>query len=255
MKEAVTQFLGQLLWGLIEGSSVIILDRERGRVGKIQRSRIFIRILNFLAFQRWSTLYEREVGLRIAICRREIAHWVLLCGSVRCRVAPCLGIESWNGRLALVTRLIEGRQPNREEIVATSREVTILFLHAGLSVWPVCTFHPRFHTNFVIDEEDVPWIVDLESHVPGIFVPFEELWDNLLIGNFPPFDDIHFPKLWIFYREESGSLPRVDRERFKTLIEECEQLTRRKKSGELRVWSRILSVLFRAARLKKEWER
>lgn len=256
MKETVTRFLGWLLWGLIGGSSVVINpDQGSGRVIKIQQPRIFIRMLNFLAFQKWTTLYEREIGLQIAKCRREIAHFVLLCGGARCRVAPCLGIERWNGQLALVTQLVEGRQPDREEIISVAREVTALFLRAGLSVWSVCTFHPRFHTNFVIGEEGVPWIVDLESHVLGIFVPFEELWGSLLIGNFPPFDDIHFPKLWEFYHEESGSLPMVDRERFKTLIEECEQLTRRQKSEELRIWSRLLSVLLCAARFEKERER
>lgn len=255
MKEALTQILGRLLWGLIEGCSLVTFDWKRGRVSKTQHPRIFIRLLNILAFQRWTTFYETKIGLEIAKYRREIVHWVLLCNDINCKVAPCLGIEEQSGQLALVTKLIEGRQPEREETIPVSEELTVLFLRAGISTWPICRFHPRFETNFIIDSEGTPWIIDLESHVLTIFVPFKELWDNLLVGNFPPFDDIHFPKLRRFFRKESSGLPVGDKERFRVCIQKCEELTRKQKSAELRIWSRLVGFLSCILRVGKEWDR
>lgn len=253
MKKALMRILRYLLWSLIQGSSRLVFDQEQERVKKVVQPRTFVRLLHLLAFQRWTTLYETEIGLQIASYRRELLRWVLRCAQADCRIAPCLGTETQDGKLALVTHWIKGRHPRREEIAAISQQITTLFLGAGLPTWSVCLHHPRVETNFMIDPEGQLWIIDYESHVLGIFASFKEVWENLLLGNFPPFDEIHFPILWRFYRHKGWRLPEEERGRFRACIEQCQALVREQKSQEIRIWSRFLVILFFPLRLRREY--
>lgn len=253
MGETLTRLIGRILWPLIKGSSKITFDRENGRVSKVYQPGILVRVLHFLAIQKWTFLYEREIGLRIAGYRREVVKYVLQCGlGEKCRVASFLSVEPQGGKLALVTELIEGRQPrNQSEVSGLLEELTALFVRAGLPTWSICPHNPRAYTNIIIGTDQIPVIVDLESLLLGIFVPLEELRDNVKAGNFPPHDDTCFPKLWRFYREVKDSLTDGGR-RFRFCIEECERLTREQKSGEIRVWSRVLNFFVAVLGARKE---
>lgn len=236
MREMLTRSIGWLIWPLIKCSSVVTFDRERGKVSKVYYPRIFIRILHFLAFQKWTFLYETELGLKIAGFRREIAKYVLMCGmGRRCRIASFLGVESQGGKLAFITELIKGREPrNQAEVSELLQELTALFVRAGLPTWSICTHNPRAYTNIVIGFDGTLVVVDLESLLINICIPLEELWNNIKAGNFPPFDDICFPKLWQFYHEVRDSLEDGG-ERLRYCIKECEGLTKKQKKSRASV--------------------
>lgn len=253
MREVLTRPIGWLVWPLIKCSSVVTFDRERGRASKVYHPRIFIRILHFLAFQKWTFLYESEIGLQIAGYRREIAKYVLLCGmGGRCKIAPFIGIESQGGRLAFVTELIKGRQPkNQAEVLGLLKELTALFVRAGLPTWSTGTLNLQAYTNIIIGHDGIPVIIDGESLLLSIFVPFGELWSNIKAGNFPPFDEICFPKLWRFHYEVRDSLGDGG-ERFKSCVEECERLVKIQKSREIRLWSRLLNLIMIISGVRKE---
>lgn len=248
----LTQLIGRIVWPLIKNSSKVTFDKKSGKVSKVYQPRIFVKILSFLTFQKWIFLYETEIGLQIAGYRREIVNYVLRYHMEgRCRVASFLGIKSQENKPALITELIEGREPNPDEVSRLLRELTTLFPKVGLPTWSICSYNPRAYTNIMIGSDQMPVIVDLESLLPSIFVPLEEWRDNIKVGNFPAHDDMCFSKLWQFYRQVQNSLDDNGR-RLKFCIQECERLTKEQKNHELRLLSRILNILLTILRAGKE---
>lgn len=241
--------IGRMLWLLVKGSSTVTLDWEKGEAVKVYHPRLFVRLLHFLAFQKWTFLYETEIGLQLAGCRRKIAAYVLQCGGMegRCQIAEFLCIERQGDKLAFVTRLIEGREPCRTEVLALLGELETLFLEAGVPTWSVSPHNPRAQTNFIVDGDRIPVIVDLESIMLNVCVPLEEIRANILARNFPPFDEIHFFKLWRFFWQNRNKLPDKGEE-FQQCIERCEKLTGQVKSWQPRIWSRLLCFLLKVFR-------
>lgn len=242
-----TELIGFFVWPLVEGSNTVALDRERGCAGKVCRPRLFVRILHLLAFLMWRLPYEEAIGLRRAGYLREIASFVLLhFTGRRDAVASFVGIEWQNGKPVFVTEFIEGRQPAPKEVATYQDKVTDYFTRAGLPTWEICTSNPRGYTNFILREGDgAPVIIDLESLILNVFVSLEEWSDAIRAGNVPPFDDICFPKLWVFFHEVKGGLDENGARRFEICIRRCQQLTREMRRNEPRIWARLLSPLLR----------
>lgn len=207
MRGKIRDLIGRVLLPLIQGSSSVVIENEH--ITKYNHPTVFVRLLHLIFFRRWIHPYEIKDYLYMATYRRRIANLVLeftLNKKDTVAIIDAVGSEDENN-CGIRSRFIKGElatpSPEARKFFETVVEA---FLKAGLPTWQVNPrFNPRAWTNAICQNGSLV-IIDLESQVPNLFVPFAEwrtAWKN---GHLFPFDEMDFDKLWAYVRvvEEKG---------------------------------------------------
>jgi|GEM_PF-549380 len=231
-------------------ASLVWLDPKQGTATKIYRPPAVVRIIYWLAFQAKFPYIGNRMALEAAGHRRIVAGLLTKHRFGKDLVAPVLAVNERDGKFEFVTEYVAGKESENDD---TAKEflgqVSEIFAEAGLSVWQVNAHNPHAHTNLIRTSDGEFKIIDLESSLATPFLPKGQRRSAIKAGNFPVFDDVDLPRLRGYVAANSAALhASLGAQGVATLqqaAEKLEESIRAWKGGELRIWGRLASLVYR----------
>ena len=231
-------------------ASVVVLDPEQGTATKLFKPPPVVRLLYWLAFQAKFPYESNTKALEAGKYRREIASMLTLHRFGKDLVAPVTSVDCGHGQCSFVTEYVPGSIAENDE--PTRRfltDVSETFAEAGLSVWQVNPHNPHAHTNLIMTPEGDFKIIDLESAVISLLPAPGQFRSSLKSGNLPIFDDIDFPRLSSYIRNNEAALEAsLGSGRVADLnhaTRHAEEAIKAWKDAEPRIWGHIISRVYR----------
>jgi hypothetical protein len=227
-------------------TSTILFEGER--VAKIYRPGLLPRALYWLSFQAPFAYEVNEVALLAALSRRNLAGRLTEYWFGRNLVGEALAVERRGDRLALVSALIDGREPtNRAAAHAFLVELSNRFDEVGLPTWQIDPRQPRSLGNILEQADGSYIVVDLESGLVSPVASPRAWWRALRRALVPFYDDVYFDLTRQYIgREEAAMRARLGDRWFDELIELIDQAEAETWSwhqSEPRVWSRLARLV------------
>ena len=231
-------------------SSTVYLDHDHGIAIKEYNPPFFVRALYWLAFQARFPYNGRREALLAAQHRRKIAGLLTKYHFGYNMVAPILDIRRNNGRHQLVAELVPGEEPRSNcEVEGELREVADYFTAVGLPPWQVLPGNPKAYSNLILTPEGRPKVIDLESALVSPVQPIARLGGLFRDGHIPTFDDVDFPRLRGYLRQNEVSLEQVlgpgEFGELAQAVEACERYTNAWKAQEPAIWSHVARFIYR----------
>ena len=240
-------------------ASTVVLDPEHGTATKTYNPPGLVRLLYWLAFQARFPYEGKEISLHAGEYRRKIASYLTRHRFGKDLVSPVIAMDCMHGNCSFVTEFVAGdKVENDDEAKEFLGQVAQTFADAGLGVWQINPRNPHAHTNLIRNADGDMIIIDLESAVVTPF-PAPGQWRSALrLGTIPVFDDIDFGRLRAWANENVSalqtSLGRDGLAEFQDAIDQGEEVIRAWKDGELRIWGRLSSGLYRLFNWKAYFE-
>jgi hypothetical protein len=207
------------------------------------------RFIYWLAFQAPFAYAHNPVALQAAVARRNLAgklteYWF----GTNC-VARALGIETYEGRLALVSEFVVGHEPvDHGEARRKLLELASYFDRAGLPTWQIDPRQPRSLGNVMEGADGRFTIIDLESGLVSPVASPRAWWRAVRRAEFPFYDDVAFgvTRDYIARERETMRLAKGDvwLAELDELLDETERATMAWHASEPRIWSRLLRGLW-----------
>lgn len=197
MLGTLRDLIGAATLPLVRGSSSVTVCG--GWITKVHHPTTFVRLLHCLAYGRTWHPYERREFLELAQARRGIACLLLEQAlGQKGLVAPIVRVVSTNRGWGIVSPYVAGRIPLTSETNRRFFETICQTLAAaGLGIWQISVRHnPRAWTNAIVSNRSGRLvIIDLESQLPNVVVPWTEWQTARKYGRQVPFDEINFARL------------------------------------------------------------
>ncbi len=240
-------------------ASLVWLDPKQGTASKIYKPPAVVRIIYWLAFQAKFPYIGNRAALEAAGYRRKVASLITKHRFGNDMVSPVLAVNEQDGKFEFVTQYVAGKEAENDD---TAKElpgqISEAFAEAGLSVWQVNPHNPHAHTNLILTAGGDYKIIDLESSLATPFLPKGQRLSAMKAGNFPVFDDVDLPRLHGYVAANSEALTAsLGAQGVAELGEAAEKLEasiRSWKSGELRIWGRIASLVYRVFNWKGAYQ-
>jgi undecaprenyl-diphosphatase len=240
-------------------ASLVWLDPKQGTATKIYKPPAVVRIIYWLAFQAKFPYIGNRMALEAAGHRRKVASLITKHRFGKDMVSPVLAVNERDGKYEFVTEYVAGKEAEND---AAAKEllgqISEAFSEAGLSVWQVNPHNPHAHTNLIRTSDGDYKIIDLESSLATPFLPKGQRLSALKAGNFPVFDDVDLPKLHGYVAANSATLTASLGARgvaeLQQEAEKLEETIRSWKDGELRIWGRLASLVYRVFNWKGAYQ-
>lgn len=218
MLGTLRDLIGTATLPLVRGSSSVTVNGAW--ITKVHHPTPFVRLLHLLAYGRTWHPYERREFLELAQARRGIADLLLEHAlGQRSLVAPIVRITSTSCGWGIVSPYISGEIPKTSPANRQFFEtVCHILTTSGLGIWQISVHHnPRAWTNAIVSNRSGRLvIIDLESQLPNVIVPWTEWQTAQKYGRAVPFDEMDFARLdaCVYQVEESSwrQAPRLRRE-------------------------------------------
>jgi hypothetical protein len=171
-------------------------------------------------------------------------------------VAQVLEIRSKGDNYQFVTELIPGASPkSNEEIEGMLDALYSYFQEVGLPTWQISPSNPHAYSNFIRTPHGELKLIDLESALTSISAPRKQLGAFARDAHYPVFDDVDFVQLRGYARahalELEKSLGRAGFEDLQQTVEKADTYTHQWKDGELRLWGRLASRVYRLLDMRR----
>jgi undecaprenyl-diphosphatase len=240
-------------------ASLVWLDPKQGTASKIYKPPAVVRIIYWLAFQAKFPYIGNRAALEAAGYRRKVASLIAKHRFGKDMVSPVLAVNDRDGKFEFVTEYVAGKEAENDD---TAKEllgqISEAFAEAGLSVWQVNPRNPHAHTNLILTADGDYKIIDLESSLATPFLPKGQRLSAMKAGNFPVFDDVDLPRLHGYVAANSealtASLGAQGVAELEEAAEGLEASIRSWKGGELRIWGRIASLVYRVFNWKGAYQ-
>ena len=241
-------------------ASVVVLDPEQGTATKVYKPPPVVRLLYWLAFQAKFPYESNASALEAGRYRRQIASLLTIHRFGKDLVAPVTSVNCGHGQCSFVTEYVPGQlaekdEPSKRFLTAVSQT----FAEAGLSVWQVNPHNPHAHTNLIMTPEGDFKVIDLESAVISLLPAPGQFRSSLKSGNLPIFDDIDFPRLREYARNNEAALEAsLGADGLADLshaTDRAEETIKAWKDSEPRIWGHIISRVYRLLDWKAFFQR
>ncbi|MCC7363188.1 MAG: phosphatase PAP2 family protein [Dehalococcoidia bacterium] len=221
-----------------------ILFRQ-GKVLKIYNPGYIPRLIYFAAFQAPFGYAASRTALEAAVLRRNLAGKLTEYWYGSNRVAYALGPAEVDGRLAIVSRYTDGREPtDHARAHAFLAGLADHFDEAGLPTWQVDPRQPRALGNILETPSGEYTIIDLES---GLVSPLASprAWRRAFRrGLVPIYDDVYFDTTRAYLQRESGviraAMGGAWLRELEDLLDAAEAKVNAWHASEPRIWSRLV---------------
>jgi hypothetical protein len=149
-----------------------------------------------------------------------------------------------------VAEFVPGNEPRSNcQVEGELREIADYFTAIGLPAWQVLPGNPKAYSNLILTPEGRLKVIDLESALVSPVQPIARLGGLLRDGHIPTFDDVDFPRLRGYLRNNEVPLRQVlGLEEFGELaqaVEACEGHTNAWKAQEPAIWGRVARFIYR----------
>ncbi len=217
-------------------------------VSKVYAPGILPRAIYFAAFQAAFPYMNNKLALRAAVARRNLAGLLTEYWYGENHVAKAVGIETVEGRTALVGAFVTGHEPT-DKVAAKAflRDLRDRFDEAGLPTWQIDPRQPRAVDNILETADGRYMVVDLES---GLVSPLasRRTWGRAIARSKVPFFDEVFYDVTRAYvaQEETAMRAKMGDARFEELVatlDEAEAETVAWQKSEPRLWSKLAKVV------------
>jgi undecaprenyl-diphosphatase len=225
-------------------------------VSKVYAPGILPRAIYFAAFQAPFPYMNNTLALRAAIARRNLAGLLTEYWYGANHVAKAVGIETVEGRTALVGEFVTGHEPT-DKVAAKAwlRDLRDRFDAAGLPTWQIDPRQPRAVDNILETADGRYMVVDLES---GLVSPLasKRTWGRAIARSKVPFFDEVFYDVTRAYvaQEEAAMRAKMGDARFEELVatlDEAEAETADWQKSEPRIWSKLAKAVTVTVQVKK----
>ena len=231
-------------------ASVVVLDPVKGTATKVYKPPPVVRLLYWIAFQAKFPYESNAAALQSGKYRRQIASLLTRHRFGKDLVSPVTSIDCSHGTCSFVTEFVPGKLAENDEPARKFLgQVSGTFAEAGLSVWQVNPRNPHAHTNLIQTPEGDYKIIDLESAVVTLLPAPGQFRSSLKSGKLPIFDDIDFPRLKAYIRDNESTLDttigRNGLAALKHATEHAEVAINAWKDAEPRIWGHIISRVYK----------
>ena len=199
----------------------------------------------WLSFQAPFPYANNEAALQAAIHRRNLAGRLTEYWYGERRVAKALRVDEFDGRPALVSRFVAGREPSHETARPFLQDLAGRFDAAGLPTWQIDPRQPRSFGNLIETPDGTLMVIDLES---GLVSPLASprAWLRAIRRRIVPiFDDMYFDITRSYVEREAAAMREtLGWEWYERLVAEldlAEQDAIAWHASEPRVWARMLT--------------
>lgn len=219
-----------------------------GTVSKVYAPGILPRAIYWAAFQAEFPYINNGLALRAAVARRNLAGLLTEYWYGESRVARAVGIETVEGRSALVGEFVQGHEPaDKAAAKAFLRDLRERFDTAGLPTWQIDPRQPRAVDNILETADGRYMVVDLES---GLVSPLasKRTWGRAIArSKVPFFDEVFYDVTRAYVAQEAAAMrATMGDDRFEALVatlDEAEAETAAWQQSEPRLWSTLAKVV------------
>jgi membrane-associated phospholipid phosphatase len=225
----------------------LILFRE-GEAWKIYSPGFVPQAVYWLSFQAPFPYANNEAALAAALHRRKLARLLSEYWYGEPRVGELLRIDDYDGRPAVVSRFIEGKEPDHDSARPFLEDLAARFDQAGLPTWQIDPRQPRSFGNVIETPDGRLMIIDLESGMVSPLASPRAWMRAIRRATVPLFDDMYFDVTRDYVTaEEDAMRAQMGDDWYWTVrreVDRAEQTAIAWHSSEPRIWSRILRWLF-----------
>jgi undecaprenyl-diphosphatase len=215
-------------------------------VAKVYAPGLLPRALYWVAFQAPFPYIANVHALWAAAYRRNLAGMLTEYWYGQRLTAGVLGVDKIDGRLAIVSEYVDGRQAtDRAEAKAFLTDLRGRFEQAGFPTWQIDPRQPRAVDNVLQVADGSFRIVDLES---GLVSPLasRKTWSRAIDRQMVPFfDDIFFDVLRDYLAGERAAMTAAKGDAWVAeldkMVDDAERQAAKWHASEPRIWNRLFA--------------
>jgi hypothetical protein len=228
-----------------------LIEFDDHTVTKTYAPGLIPRLLYWLAFQAPFPYMGNRDALEAALHRRNLAGMLTEYWYGQNRVAPAIRVAARNGRLGIVSALVDGTEP--VHLDAARRflyDVADHFDEAGLPSWQIDPRQPRSLGNLIERPDGDFTIIDLESGIVSPLASPRSWLRAIRRGSVPLFDEVYFDLTRRYVSREEPKMRVLLGDAWVTRLHEkldaAETAEQRWHCGEPRIWRRLLRTFWTA---------